>query len=920
MGGRSRSNSNTSMMSSHTINTSKSSVFTTTTQSLLQGTSSSYNLLTTLPTSDDVLSNFNQLITDLQSNSSNQRSIRIGACCTALIETAFERRATTNTNNSTTYDNGGGEEKEITPNELFIVTISSIQSIQSSLESLSSNQSTSLSNSSSSSNNITTTIENTIIPLLEIFNLILPYIAHPSNNNGALLIHQYSNISRMLRLFVVFGYSLNTANETNGSSGGGAVGGGGGGKKRKGNQQKGGSNTSGSNALLRQLLKVSTTLLLVTPIQLSSSLNTNNSSGVSATNNYGVSTKDIGKLLSSTIIQMTNDIRPKVRKAAWGCLMEIIIASSSSSGTSGSGGGLLGGGGDMNSEGVDKSIIKRRVQSQRQVIADYIWEYCHAILTNYTTTTSSNNKKDNKGETTTNKIIHILRFLAMAVPYADDLRIRIRFGEVCLLLLGSNNGGSGSGKKGGIISMDIMKSVLVTLLSCLEFTDYEEEGQSLLLGGGEKKKTSSSSGREDEMSKFASRTLAFLLQHRPNANASYNNNNGSGEEDVNVIYGQCLLSCMGRMLSSNNNSGRDIVKEDDVPPSKILAMKLLPNVMTSMLHLCESHNGEDNSGNNNNGEVSTCGSEFNQFISRMIPIVISYINNSNSNNSNKLHRIALEILPQCIPILQSSLKIQYRNVWGCILSGGYSSFISILSHWLLSSRYINQQQQSVDTNDNSELSSSTSELNEKIQQYIQTLVSSILKLHDDIAKGDSLACTAVEYATSTIIRGMGVELFVSVVDFVHTDDSSEDGKTKKKKMLSSSTIGEGGIRDDRAWLLPLLKQSITASGGSNGEGGGGADGNITIKTHLSFFQTNILTLARKCDAASADTQLTTMEISTHKSRVVELWSLLPNFCVYPMDIQENFSMVAKIIVKALGDYERYPKLVVSFVCVGVVVC
>ena len=153
---------------------------------------------------------------------------------------------------------------------------------------------------------------------------------------------------------------------------------------------------------------------------------------------------------------------------------------------------------------------------------------------------------------------------------------------------------------------------------------------------------------------------------------------------------------------------------------------------------------------------------------------------------------------------------------------------------------------------------------------------------------------------------------------INTDDDSEVGKKKKKKM-SSSTIGEGGIRDDRAWLLPLLKQS--ASGGSNRGEGGAGDG-ITIKTHLSFFQTNILTLARKCDAASADTQLTVMEISTHKSRVVELWSLLPNFCVYPMDIHENFSMVAKIIVKALGDYERYPKLVVSFVyvCVDVVVC
>ena len=223
----------------------------------------------------------------------------------------------------------------------------------------------------------------------------------------------------MLRLFVVFGYSLNTNDGSSAIGGQGAMGGGGKKRKGKGNQQQGqGSNTSGSNALLRQLLKVSTTLLLVTPIQLSSSSSLsssslNSNSGNTPSNNYGISTKDIGKLLSSTILQMTNDIRPKVRKAAWGCLMEIIFASSSSSGGSVLGGDMNSGMDGMQNERVDKSsssIMEQRVQSQRQVIADYIWEYCHAILTNYTSS-SNNNKKDNKEDGTNNKIVHILRFL-----------------------------------------------------------------------------------------------------------------------------------------------------------------------------------------------------------------------------------------------------------------------------------------------------------------------------------------------------------------------------------------------------------------------------------------------------------------------------------------------------------------------------
>jgi hypothetical protein len=33
--------------------------------------------------------------------------------------------------------------------------------------------------------------------------------------------------------------------------------------------------------------------------------------------------------------------------------------------------------------------------------------------------------------------------------------------------------------------------------------------------------------------------------------------------------------------------------------------------------------------------------------------------------------------------------------------------------------------------------------------------------------------------------------------------------------------------------------------------------------------------------------------------------------LYPMDMKENFAVVAKTVVKALGDYTRYPKLIVS---------
>jgi ribosomal RNA-processing protein 12 len=85
----------------------------------------------------------------------------------------------------------------------------------------------------------------------------------------------------------------------------------------------------------------------------------------------------------------------------------------------------------------------------------------------------------------------------------------------------------------------------------------------------------------------------------------------------------------------------------------------------------------------------------------------------------------------------------------------------------------------------------------------------------------------------------------------------------------------------------------------------------TTKTRLSFFQGRVLNLARRCDAASADGHRTAAEASIQKARVIEMWALLPAFCLYPVDVRENFPTLAKTLVKALSDYTRYPKLIVS---------
>ena len=73
--------------------------------------------------------------------------------------------------------------------------------------------------------------------------------------------------------------------------------------------------------------------------------------------------------------------------------------------------------------------------------------------------------------------------------------------------------------------MEVVKEALSTLLACLETTEresWEEEEDAANNNCG-----ATSSSEDDEMSKFASRTLAFLLQHRPN---SGNNGNGASSD------------------------------------------------------------------------------------------------------------------------------------------------------------------------------------------------------------------------------------------------------------------------------------------------------------------------------------------------------------------------------------------------------
>ena len=84
--------------------------------------------------------------------------------------------------------------------------------------------------------------------------------------------------------------------------------------------------------------------------------------------------------------------------------------------------------------------------------------------------------------------------------------------------------------------MEVVKEALSTLLECLETTEresWEEEEDAVNNNCGV---TSASSSEDNEMSKFVSCTIAFLLQHRPNSGNNYSALAG----DANAAYGRCL--------------------------------------------------------------------------------------------------------------------------------------------------------------------------------------------------------------------------------------------------------------------------------------------------------------------------------------------------------------------------------------------
>jgi len=168
------------------------------------------------------------------------------------------------------------------------------------------------------------------------------------------------------------------------------------------------------------------------------------------------------------------------------------------------------------------------------------------------------------------------------------------------------------------------------------------------------------------------------------------------------------------------------------------------------------------------------------------------------------------------------------------------------------------------------------------KSVIGSTVKGLVQLRSDV--NDEASRRTVESSVAMIIEGVGIETFLGIVSLDKCDET-------ELPIQQSS----GAMHLERAWLLSVLKSAS-------------ASGSIHSCPNLAFFQGTILSLARKCDAASASPSLTAAEAAVQKARVLELWDLLPSFCSDPCDIELTFPTLSKTLIKAMTD-QRYPELV-----------
>ena len=657
---------------------------------------------------------FKDLIESLcTKHNGNQKSMRTAAVALALVEVIKEKLGTASSD-------------DVSPAAMYASTVNALTS-------------------SLTSDNIDSIEQSPQSSLLEILSKTIPYV---SSSNPNLYIHQFNNISRVLRGIISSIPSPMHSSPDDQSS-----------------------ISAGWNSLLRQTIRAASTTL----------------NGILILENTQHLEKEVLKCFHFTILQHFDDPRAKVRRQAHACANELLQLSS--------------------------SLASESSLSSTSLIPDQIAEYSHQIILQYISRNDNKLTKSNdpsKGKVI--QLLHLLSYLESALS-ALHLKGRLTLGQDLIKVLEEvvkNN--DGTPEESDIM---IVSNTLGALLQIFDSANRE------FVNGNDEK--------DEEEDSFCAKAWSSLLQLNTSFMASTKNLDERGSE-CRIAYTHCIVAITLRMLQ---NYG-DLSTESSIISA--LLHKLLPLSLKSVLYCI----GDD--------EMS---SESAQSVCAELGRII--------RSSDFINLISIEkgngTIDECVTVMQILLRYRFHKHWDCSLP-------------LLASFVVGIVQGMIST------SGSNESTTVHMKNRAKPIIGSLIQLHADSTNTSSKQ--SVESAVQEVVRGIGLEIFMGLVDL--------------------SLTGKGIVSNERAWILSVLKKSIPNQ-------------TNPYRPRLAFFQTHILGIARKCDAITASEKLTVVESSIHKSYVVDLWSLFPSFCLDPIDVDVTFPTLAQILIRAMSD-ERYPQLMV----------
>lgn len=311
--------------------------------------------------------------------------------------------------------------------------------------------------------------------------------------------------------------------------------------------------------------------------------------------------------------------------------------------------------------------------------------------------------------------------------------------------------------------------------------------------------------------------------------------------------GECRTLYARSIVSITVRLLSDDISEDQKPVMQALVPKLLPLSFTTIINCVGDENIPQVA-------VQSICAELGRLI-RSSGLKIMLERDSSVDATSKC-------IDSCIAAMQKMLHYRFRSNWDGCLPCLASLVITIVQGMIPSSG-----------SDEGTLA--------KMQGRVKQLVGGIIQLHADA--DDKASTKSAENAVESIVQGVGAEIFMGLVEL--------------SKGPKDSNINHGAVSNERAWILNAIKLSVSTD-------------SSPYRPRLAFFQSHVLGLARKCDSASASNNLTVVEASIQRSRVVDLWCLFPSFCLHPLDIEVTFPALAQTIVRAMGD-KRYPEILVS---------